>query len=220
MRTPGRRRINEEADNLFDYAQSNGTEGIQVASTSYRGLSEKSERWHREISANRMRRQWIDMMTRQGNQYRVWTSAITQPIRDREYTITPLCSEHDLYQESIRMEHCVISYGPNCADQTSRIFSVERNGKRLATSEIRLNGDEWQEAQTRGPHNHPVNPEITEVMKRTARRYNQEYHRSPEEFRKFWHEDYRPEEKKTTREHREAGPPATAPLGLELQEEE
>ena len=182
--------IIRKLQHILDYVRSMSTEDIPVLSKSYGGLLKKSDLWHRQITNERTHRKWAHLMDQQNNQYRSWSSTISEPTEDQGYTIVPLTSEKALYQESLDMEHCVIDYGSQCARNQSRIFSIHKDGKKLATSEICLTMDQgWKENQTRGPHNHPVDDQVVDVMKRTARRYALEYSKSPDRHQETWYED-------------------------------
>lgn len=75
-----------------------------------------------------------------------------------------LCDTQALAEEGNAMSHCVGSYGPRCAAGERRIFSVRKNGKRLATLEIAPGGSGLRIAQLKGQ----CNMEPTKEAKQAA----------------------------------------------------
>ena len=181
------------AQDILDYSRAMTSMGKTINSRSHQGLMKKARIWHRQISRRRTINDWLQILDNGNNHYRAWKSAISQPIKQGEYTVTPLTSEMDLYHESLRMNHCVIGYGNPCTSNASRIFSVSKNGETVATSEIRFSDDGWKPVQTRGPHNHPVEQEIIDLMKQVAQGYTQEYQQDPEHWAETWWTQYKPE---------------------------
>ena len=97
--------------------------------------------------------------------------------------VTPLLSEYDLYQESTHMRHCVIGYGPDCASGSSRIFSITKDGRHLATVELNNRTGRWKAVQVRGRHNHPVDEEIDTIAQDLAKRYQKAAAQHSNEYR-------------------------------------
>ena len=163
-------------------------EGRPIESKTYRGLARKSDIWHRGLNEERINKQWNELIQRQDGQYCAWTSAIDQPFTEGPYTITPLKSEYDLYRESLKMSHCVIQYGRQCSNHTSRIFSIGMNGRKIATAEITKNLHRWDTLQAKGPHNHPVSDEVEQLAARIAELYSEKHSTAPERHEKTWME--------------------------------
>ncbi|MDE2577875.1 MAG: PcfJ domain-containing protein [Hyphomicrobiales bacterium] len=74
-----------------------------------------------------------------------------------EYELTPLTSATDVRDEAAAMQHCIASYADAIAENSVCIFSLRRNGARVATLELsRVPGSALlQIAQIRGPKNEP-----------------------------------------------------------------
>jgi hypothetical protein len=91
-----------------------------------------------------------------------------------------------LFDEGKEMKHCVGSYSNDCKFGFSRIFSIMKDNKKLATCEIRAfetlsslnlpqspNGDgAWTVRQVRGPCNDEVDSKIIAVSEHIAKEYN------------------------------------------------
>ena len=128
--------------------------------------------WHRQTTQEARVRQWENIMRSRESGPLRWESCLTGPVRIDGMTFTPLCSEEELRDESARMNHCVIHYGEQCHAGHSRIFSVQKDAKPLATLEINPGpGGTWQTAQLRGPHNHPVAQEVQNAAQHLAQLY-------------------------------------------------
>lgn len=162
----------EEMADIFDYVLMTGQEGNPINSTTLKGLAKRSEQWHRQLREEPIRHQWEQTLARQNNKYLAWTSLVG-PTHLEGFSITPLTTQKDLYEESKALGHCVITYGERCANGKSRIFSIRNNGKNIATSEISPNLSGWTPVQTRGPHNHPVDQRVYEAMQQVAHLYNE-----------------------------------------------
>ncbi len=132
-----------------------------------------AHQWHTQTTQEARLRQWHTIMRNRETGPLQWESRLTGPVQIGGLTFTPLCSEEDLLGESIRMEHCVIHYGEQCNSGRSRIFSVQKDQKPLATLEINPGpGGAWQTAQLRGPHNHPVSSEVQAAALQLAKIYS------------------------------------------------
>ena len=164
------RELAQDMDDVTDYVRHLGAMGREVSSKAWRGLRQASELWHRDQGAGNIHWQWRQMTAMNGGVYRSWKSLLGET-QAGDLTLTPITDENGLYRESLAMQHCVISYGEECARGTSRIFSVERDGRKIATGEIVLHGGIWRERQTRGVRNHPAAPEAGQAIKHAAREY-------------------------------------------------
>ena len=173
-----RSQVMDDTQSIIDYALNLARQGRRIESTTFNGLKKRSELWHREIATAPLHHQWSNILAYQDNTIRTWNSLLG-PTQQGSLTITPLTDEHQLYQESLAMSHCVISYGPQCADGESRIFSVSDGDRKLATAQIRLENQTWIPTQIRGPHNHPVTEQVTQAVDNLALAYTEEHHRAP-----------------------------------------
>lgn len=59
------------------------------------------------------------------------------------YDFVPLATAADIEAEAAAMRNCVMIYGGAIADDASRLWSVRRNGERIATLELSLTGEDW-----------------------------------------------------------------------------
>ena len=167
--------FNVQASNAADYVRNMNTEQQPVRATTWKGLLRASDRWHKTLRNARITQQWINLLEQQDNHYHAWDSALGTTELD-EYTAVPLGSEYHLYQESLAMHHCVIGYGPQCAQGNSRIFSILKDGEPAATTEIKFvqgtSWGAWQETQTRGHYNAQVDGNILSAAEQLADFYN------------------------------------------------
>jgi hypothetical protein len=78
------------------------------------------------------------------------------------YEFLPLDSVATLSEEARAMRNCVRTYGDNLVHDFSRLWSVQRDGKRVATMKIACwRGDPLLNiAELKGPGNVPVPPEV------------------------------------------------------------
>lgn len=67
-----------------------------------------------------------------------------------------LQSGRALFEEGVAMHHCVGSYSADVIRGDSRIYSVRKDGKRVATLELKVRGGAWVVAQLSGPCNAAV----------------------------------------------------------------
>ena len=174
-----------QTSDAVDYVRSMNNEQQQVHATTWKGLIRASDRWHKTLKDRRVTIQWLDLLEQQQNHYRAWDSAITN-IAAGEYTAHALNDEHDLYQESLALHHCVVDYGDKCAQGSTRIFSIHKDSKPLATTEISFIKGEWQEAQTRGAHNGQVDNSVISAAQELAAAYNKAQNR-PSRHRSSWY---------------------------------
>jgi hypothetical protein len=56
------------------------------------------------------------------------------------FEFVALSTPDDIAEEAIAMQNCLRSYGPQIADDTSRLWSVRRMGERVATLELAMQG--------------------------------------------------------------------------------
>lgn len=81
--------------------------------------------------------------------------------------VVELCNTRALVDEGCAMSHCVGSYSLSCEIGERRIFSVRKNGKRLATLELSPEGTTGLRiAQLKGQCNMDPSPEVKEFAAR------------------------------------------------------
>ena len=158
----------DDIQRAWDYTRTVSRDRQALPSRTWAGLMRRSDRWHQGFRTGATLKEWETILAEQDGRSLAWNSALPEPLRDGEYTIAPLTSQEDLRRESIRMEHCVIHYGSRCASGKSRIFSVSRLDRTVATIELGPAGSKWGVLQARGVRNHPVNPDVLQAAERTA----------------------------------------------------
>lgn len=98
------------------------------------------------------------------------------------YTVIPLTTSLELFDEGKEMHHCVSSYSKQCKLGSTLIFSIRKGDLKVATAEIsnqkheyRLNhhpnSNDWQMIQCRGKCNAAVDKDVEAVAKQIAARY-------------------------------------------------
>ena len=167
-----------------DYVNHLTDNGVTLRSTTWGGLLKASDKWHQEENLRYQQDTWDQRLNTLGGAYMAWNSALGEFHKDG-YTITPLTDEKQLHFEALHMNHCVHSYGNQCASGSSRIFSISKQGKPLATSEIRKTRNIWTPLQTRTKDNHkPPNALIT-LMAQVAQDYQQAEKLTPHKGKKY-----------------------------------
>ena len=157
--------------NVEDYSKAMTQQGRTIRSTTWSGLLQQSQRWHRQTqNAFHDARSWQQTTEQQGQRYLAWNSLL-ESYSCQKLRIMAITSQKDLLEETKTMDNCVFTYAPDCAAGTSRIFSVRRDDRPLATSEIRLEQGQWKEAQTQGRSNSPVENAVILAMRELAKEY-------------------------------------------------
>ena len=173
--------IMSEAILARNYVECTEADGQTMTARTWQGLQRRSRKWHQGLRRAEIQRQWSRMMQQGQGEYRSWQSAIPEPITIDGLTLTPLTSEWDLYQESLELDHCVIHYGERCAQGSSRIFSITRGERHLATVELVHEHRGWMPIQVRGFRNQPVSDELRALARRAAEAYGRADRQEPEE---------------------------------------
>ena len=71
------------------------------------------------------------------------------------------------------MHNCVMFYDKICTMGDSRVFSVLRDGRRVATTEIAINNTgHWEGEQIQGKYNAPCSDELVDAANRLAKTYD------------------------------------------------
>ena len=145
-----------------------------IRSTTWNGLLKASNRWHED-----MRRQQA-LNRQQPQPYQSWHSLVGT-LTSGPYTVVPLTDNVQLQEESIMMRNCVNGYTRGCLAGPSRIFSVQKGGRRVTTGQITIVANEWRETQTRGWKNTDPPDEVVEAMVHTARQYQAQWDNSSDQ---------------------------------------
>lgn len=110
-------------------------------------------RWHealnRELVERRIWSRRDDDFDRPVDYAPLWND----PFELGGYEVVPLRSGRDLSQEGVAMHRCVGSYSSDVRSGSSRIFSLRREGRRVATIEIGRVFERLALRQVRGPCN-------------------------------------------------------------------
>ena len=183
---PGNRAQDELAQECYqawDYCRAMNIENRRVGSTTFAGLMKRSREWHRQITWEKLQDEWTRTMKNQNGLHHAWNSLLETPIGLDDLTVVHLGSQRDLFIESREMHHCIHSYTDRCLSGYSRIFSILRGGKKIATGEITREGQSWKATQTRGVLNGEAPREIQQAMDMVAIRYSREWDRNPQHTR-------------------------------------
>ena len=86
--------------------------------------------------------------------------------------IVPITNSLELYREGHAMHHCVGTYGKRICAGLCYIFSLRKEGIRIATIKLVQSEGRVSMGQIRGPHNAPV----TDETKRAARKWLKSQH--------------------------------------------
>jgi hypothetical protein len=86
--------------------------------------------------------------------------------------IVPISNSRELYREGDAMHHCVGTYGKRICAGLCYIFSLRKEGMRIATIKLVQSEGRVSMGQIRGPYNAPV----TDETKRAARKWLKSQH--------------------------------------------
>lgn len=148
-------------DWLTDYMANGGKPDAHQKKAGWQWIQRQSEAWHEE------------QVREQVTTHYTWSSALDAYV-DEGYEVVPLTTSVDLAVEGTKMHHCVGSYADVCNVGRSRIFSIRKDGKSLATAELVYDnrGKAWVLNQNRGPCNSTPDPDIMAVAHRLEEAYN------------------------------------------------
>ena len=163
-----RREEKESYENLtetMDYIKGVSREGQRITARTWGGLKRRSQEWH-ETEAIRNAQRMI-----QEGELLTWKSLLTR-VESGDLQADALGSNIELALETARMRHCAADYSDSCIRGGSRIFSISRRGKKVATMEIVLQDDAWSVRQVQGPMNSDPGQEAVRFAKKVATQYN------------------------------------------------
>jgi hypothetical protein len=155
------RNLDHEAQDISDfvYAYAAVLKGV-----SWRSLRRRSEAWHRALLIT------VDPATD------VRWQALLPEHRVGELVAVELDCGHLLAEEGLEQRHCIGTYVNACSSGASRVFSLRRSGKRLATLELQRGHDgHWRLVQIRGKANSPVTDErVLQLAQDVTQAYNEQ----------------------------------------------
>lgn len=118
---------------------------LVLKGVSWKSLCRRSDDWHRSLLIE------VDPASD------VRWPALLPHLTLGSYEAVELDCGYLLAQEGLEQRHCIGTYVNACSSGASRIFSLRREGKRVATVELqRRHGVDWAVVQIRGKANSPV----------------------------------------------------------------
>ncbi len=165
------RELRIEIRHAADYCVQMERDQEEMTARTWKGLMRRSERWHRERLQAQNRNARDKLLRESGGTQRAWDSCIGNEITLNGLVLHHLGSQLDLISEGSAMRHCCATYDGRCIQGTSRIFSIQEDGRRIATGEISLDGDAWKNRQNQGPDNSRPPEQAKNAMLSAARLY-------------------------------------------------
>lgn len=134
--------LDHDAQDISDYVYSHA--GVLKGAT-WRSLRRRSEAWHRSL------------LIRVDQARDVRWPALLPRLRLGEIEAIELDCGYLLAEEGLEQRHCIASYVNACSSGASRVFSLRRQGRRMATMELQRSHDgAWALVQIRGKANSRV----------------------------------------------------------------
>jgi len=117
-----------------------------------------AEAWHRELAKNSQAEAFF---RNHGQDYEaeINLGALPAELQIDGLDFVALRSGLALHEDGRAMHHCVASYAGAVIKGKSRIFSIRRDGKRIATLEL-VRRKKWQIEQVKGPCNRAPDPAV------------------------------------------------------------
>jgi len=153
-----------EAQDVSDFVYTHAT---ILKKATWRSLRRRSEHWHRTL-----------LIAVDPNKDVRWPSLL--PVYSTgPFTAVELDCGYLLAEEGLEQRHCVGTYVHACSSGASRIFSLRRSGKRVATIELQRNhAGDWVLVQIRGKANAAVrDPDVLAAGQAVAQAYARAYAR-------------------------------------------
>jgi hypothetical protein len=151
-------------DDAADWVRANhGNDGHQFVvrpfkpTMSLRTVMTLSAEWHETVASN--------LTGPQHTFPEPWFPAAT--INGVE--IIPIDNSADLYREGVFMHHCIGTYADKVLDGRYCVYSIRRNGERVASAGLVLQGARAELDQLRGPYNARAPKQITATVERWVR---------------------------------------------------
>lgn len=132
---------------IFDYLERGSVAEIKGAT--WASLMRKQRAWHTADA-----RLEVERRKESGVSYG-WVP-LTEDIRHGALEAISLNASDDLWEEGGVMRHCVGGYDNSCYHNQSRIYSIRKEGLRVATLELKRLGNKWTIGQLYGAGNRRV----------------------------------------------------------------
>ena len=145
---------------VFDYVRHMNASNLAIGAETWQDLFQESMNWHLEGAQS----------ATQQDPGLTWPSLVSL-LQQGDLSAVALTSQYDLAQEGQQMQHCVAMYGRRCHQGRSRIFSIRRDDKPVATGEIIPRDEAWSVNQVAGPANTRAIPEASQLMQQVADQY-------------------------------------------------
>jgi PcfJ-like protein len=120
-------------------------------------VTKLSAEWHEAVASNQT-----------GPQH-AFPAPWSPAVRVNGLEIIPIDNNADLYREGASMHHCIDTYAERVRRGSYYVYSIRRDGERLATAGLVLHGARAKLAQLRGPCNAPAPKQITATVERWLR---------------------------------------------------
>ena len=166
--------VRDEGKYILDWLNVVGHQrGLPDKNSTWRSLKRRSDKWHEGFRRPEVRdnlREAREALA--GNENAAWESLLGETVIDG-LKVTPLVTGMALYNESLEMRHCVITYAPHCVNEGWRIFSLEEAGGARSTLSLKPESNGLAIDQHKGPDNRPVSPAAARAAREVCRLYNQ-----------------------------------------------
>jgi hypothetical protein len=129
---------------IFDYLQRVPTASTKGAT--WNSLMRKQHVWHMEEARKEVERR------KEAGGCVAW-APIIQSVQQDDLEAVSLNNSDELWEEGAAQVHCVGGYDERCYHNYSRIYSIRRNGERLATMELRFDNGKLTIGQLYGQGN-------------------------------------------------------------------
>jgi hypothetical protein len=140
---------------IFDYLRR--APNATSRGATWASLMRRQRAWHLEDA-----RQNMENRKKSGVRYS-WAPIVSQ-LQAGDLEAISLNTSEELWEEGILQRHCVGGYDHNCYLNESRIYSIRRDGDRMATLEVSLRGDKFENRQLYGPGNSKVTDKSVQAL--------------------------------------------------------
>lgn len=142
----------------FIYSQTAVLKGV-----TWRSLCRRSDAWHRAL-----------LVTVDPEKDVRWVALLPRYVAG-PFLAVELDTGSLLAEEGLEQRHCIGTYVNACASGATRVFSLRRNGRRMATIELQRNHDgSWRMVQIRGKANTVIqDPAMLQAANQVALAYSE-----------------------------------------------